>query len=442
MDKTELATWGNTSTSESCLREPDSILDLSEILKSIGDKGCIARGFGRSYGDQPLNSGGDVIRLPSVSKKLENLSSNGIVTVKSSMTFAELLKRVVPLGWYMPVVPGTSYITIGGAIAADIHGKNHYRKSSIADHVESMTLMLADGDTIHCSKTEESSIFWTTIGGLGLTGVILEATIQLIRIQSSSVLVDRKSFKNFTALFETMKSQIDKADYSVAWLDLASKDNLGRGILETANHQELDEGSQFSYETKPLLALPRYMPDGLLRPSTIKKYNSLRFLLADKEKSLKENELSAFMHPLDKVGNWNRLYGKTGVIQWQVAVPEVSEHVLFDIIDSIHKAEAPAFLVVLKKLGPANQAPLSFPMEGWTLAVDFPAKHQEIHDYLDALDQEIVNVGGRIYLAKDARLNPDLIPKMYPRIDEWKSIRQNIDPNNRWQSDFSRRLDL
>ena len=442
MDKTELATWGNVSTSESCLREPDSILDLSEILKSIGDKGCIARGFGRSYGDQPLNSDGDVIRPPSVSKKLENLSSNGIATVKSSMTFAELLKQVVPLGWYMPVVPGTSYITIGGAIAADIHGKNHYRKSSIADHVESMTLMLADGDTIHCSKTEESSIFWTTIGGLGLTGVILEATIQLMRIQSSSVLVERKGFKNFTELFEAMKSQVDKADYSVAWLDLASKDNLGRGILETANHQELAEGSQFSYETKPLLALPRYMPDGLLRPSTIKKYNSLRFLLADKEKSLKENELSAFMHPLDKVGNWNRLYGKTGVIQWQVAVPEVSEHVLFDIIDSIHKTEAPAFLVVLKKLGPANQAPLSFPMEGWTLAVDFPAKHQEIHDYLDALDQEIVNVGGRIYLAKDARLNPDLIPKMYPRIDEWKSIRQNIDPNNRWQSDFSRRLDL
>ena len=442
MDKTELATWGNTSTSESYLREPDSILDLSEMLKSIGDKGCIARGFGRSYGDQPLNSDGDVIRPPSASKKLENLSSNGIATVKSSMTFAELLNQVVPLGWYMPVVPGTSYITIGGAIAADIHGKNHYRKSSIADHVESMTLMLADGDTIHCSKTEESSIFWTTIGGLGLTGVILEATIQLIRIQSSSVLVDRKSFKNFTELFETMKSQIDKADYSVAWLDLASKGNPGRGILETANHQELDEGSQFSYETKPLLALPRCMPGGLLRPSTIKKYNSLRFLLADKEKSLKENELSAFMHPLDKVRNWNRLYGKTGVIQWQVAVPEVSEHVLFDIIDSIHKAEAPAFLVVLKKLGPANQAPLSFPMEGWTLAVDFPAKHQEIHDCLDALDQEIVNVGGRIYLAKDARLNPDLIPKMYPRIDEWKSIRQNIDPNNRWQSDFSRRLDL
>ena len=380
MDKTELATWGNTSTSESYLREPDSILDLSEMLKSIGDKGCIARGFGRSYGDQPLNSDGDVIRPPSASKKLENLSSNGIATVKSSMTFAELLNQVVPLGWYMPVVPGTSYITIGGAIAADIHGKNHYRKSSIADHVESMTLMLADGDTIHCSKTEESSIFWTTIGGLGLTGVILEATIQLIRIQSSSVLVDRKSFKNFTELFETMKSQIDKADYSVAWLDLASKGNPGRGILETANHQELDEGSQFSYETKPLLALPRCMPGGLLRPSTIKKYNSLRFLLADKEKSLKENELSAFMHPLDKVRNWNRLYGKTGVIQWQVAVPEVSEHVLFDIIDSIHKAEAPAFLVVLKKLGPANQAPLSFPMEGWTLAVDFPAKHQEIHD--------------------------------------------------------------
>ena len=442
MDKTELGTWGNVMGSESYLREPESIDDLREIIESVGNSGGIARGSGMSYGDQPMNSDGDVIQPLFREGNIENPNSNGIITVPSSITFAELLERVVPLGWFMPVVPGTSFVTIGGAIAADIHGKNHYRKSSIASHIKSMTLMLADGETVRCSETEEASIFWATVGGLGLTGIVIEATIQLSRIRSSKVQVSRKSFGNFSDLFEAMKSQVNRSEYSVAWLDLISKNNFGRGILETANHVTSNPHPEFSYRAKPTLPLPNHLADTFLRRSTVKAYNSLRFLSAGKTETIRKTELSTFMHPLDKVRNWNRLYGKSGIIQWQIAVPEVSEHTLFDVIDSIGKAKVPAFLVVLKKLGPSNQAPLSFPMQGWTLAVDFPANHKSIYRFLDALDQELIKAGGRIYLAKDARLDAELIPKMYPALDEWKSIRQNIDPDGRWQSDFSRRLSL
>ena len=389
-----------------------------------------------------MNSDGDVIQPLFREGNIENPNSNGIITVPSSITFAELLERVVPLGWFMPVVPGTSFVTIGGAIAADIHGKNHYRKSSIASHIKSMTLMLADGETVRCSETEEASIFWATVGGLGLTGIVIEATIQLSRIRSSKVQVSRKSFGNFSDLFEAMKSQVNRSEYSVAWLDLISKNNFGRGILETANHVTSNPHPEFSYIAKPTLPLPNHLPDTFLRRSTVKAYNSLRFLSAGKTETIRKTELSTFMHPLDKVRNWNRLYGKSGIVQWQIAVPEVSEHTLFDVIDSIEKAKVPAFLVVLKKLGASNQAPLSFPMQGWTLAVDFPANYKRIYRFLDSLDQELMQAGGRIYLAKDSRLDPELIPKMYPDLDEWKSIRQNIDPDRRWQSDFSRRLNL
>ena len=216
MDKTELGTWGNVRGSESYLREPESIDDLREIIESVGNSGGIARGSGMSYGDQPMNSDGDVIQPLFREGNIENPNSNGIITVPSSITFAELLERVVPLGWFMPVVPGTSFVTIGGAIAADIHGKNHYRKSSIASHIKSMTLMLADGETVRCSETEEASIFWATVGGLGLTGIVIEATIQLTRIRSSKVQVSRKSFGNFSDLFEAMKSQVNRSEYSVA----------------------------------------------------------------------------------------------------------------------------------------------------------------------------------------------------------------------------------
>ena len=442
MDKTELGTWGNVRGSESYLREPESIDDLREIIESVGNSGGIARGSGMSYGDQPMNSDGDVIQPLFREGNIENPNSNGIITVPSSITFAELLERVVPLGWFMPVVPGTSFVTIGGAIAADIHGKNHYRKSSIASHIKSMTLMLADGETVRCSETEEASIFWATVGGLGLTGIVIEATIQLSRIRSSKVQVSRKSFGNFSDLFEAMKSQVNRSEYSVAWLDLISKNNFGRGILETANHVTSNPHPEFSYIAKPTLPLPNHLPDTFLRRSTVKAYNSLRFLSAGKTETIRKTELSTFMHPLDKVRNWNRLYGKSGIVQWQIAVPEVSEHTLFDVIDSIEKAKVPAFLVVLKKLGASNQAPLSFPMQGWTLAVDFPANYKRIYRFLDSLDQELMQAGGRIYLAKDSRLDPELIPKMYPDLDEWKSIRQNIDPDRRWQSDFSRRLSL
>ena len=442
MDKDFLTGWGNVKFSESILRKPTTSDEIRKVIFSLGRNGGIPRGSGRSYGDQAMNNDGEVIHPCFHTKRWADVSSQGQITVKSSATFFELLKEVVPRGWYLPVVPGTGFVTIGGAIAADIHGKNHYRESSIANHIKSMTLMLASGETVDCSQSKESDIFWATVGGLGLTGVILEATIQLVRIQSGNVLVDRKRFQTFDDLFENMKSSITEYDYGVAWLDLISRSNPGRGVIERANHENLLESPNLSYETKPLVNVPAQFPNKLLNQTTVRSYNALRFFLTGEKSSLSSKALANYMHPLDRIGSWNRLYGQTGVIQWQAVIPETSEHALFNLVQSISNANVPAFLAVLKRLGSSNNAPLSFPMSGWTLAVDFPANRRPVYEFLDLLDIEVVNAGGRIYLAKDIRLNPELFSKMYPRVDEWNSIRKTIDPNGRWQSDFSRRLGL
>ena len=442
MDKDLLTSWGNVKFSESTLRKPTTFGETRKVILSMGNNGGIARGSGRSYGDQAMNNDGEVIHPCFHSKQEADVSSRGEITVKSSATFSELLREVVPLGWYMPVVPGTGFVTIGGAIAADIHGKNHYRESSIANHIKSMTLMIANGETVDCSRSKESDIFWATIGGLGLTGIILEATIQLVRIHSGNVLVDRKRFRNFGDLFENMKSSITEYDYGVAWLDLISRSSPGRGVIESANHENSLKRPNMAYETKPLLTVPAQFPNRFLNQIIVRNYNALRFFLTGEKRSPSSKALATYMHPLDQIGNWNRLYGRAGVIQWQAVIPDTSEHTLFNLVQSISEANVPAFLAVLKRLGPSNNAPLSFPMSGWTLAVDFPANKRPVYEFLDLLDIEVANAGGRIYLAKDIRLNPKLVSKMYPRVDEWKSIRKTIDPNGRWQSDFSRRVGL
>ena len=442
MDKVSFSGWGNVKRSESFLREPATANEVRKMILSSGSKGTIPRGAGRSYGDQAMNEHGDVIRLSFKTNRWSQPDSEGIITVSSSVTFSELLEVLVPLGWYLPVVPGTGFVTIGGAIAADIHGKNHFHNSSLAEHIQSLTLMLADGEIVECSPKSEGNLFWATVGGLGLTGIILEANIRLTRIQSDRILVCTRKFDHFSQLFEAMKSKAVKSHYSVAWLDLVSKGKDARGILETGDHESSNESTSFAYKTKPTVNVPRYIPNKILNTRTIRAYNALRFNYSEEDSPEVSKLFSEYLFPLDKFGNWNRLYGRSGLIQWQVVLPDESEDMLFNIIQSIITSGHHAFLAVLKKLGPANRAPLSFPMSGWTLAVDFPAREQGVYDYLHTLDHEVVKAGGRLYLAKDVRLDPQFLLKMYPRLDEWKLIRKEVDPQRRWQSDFSRRLDL
>tara|TARA_B100000686_G_C16732705_1_gene941691 strand:+ start:502 stop:1830 length:1329 start_codon:yes stop_codon:yes gene_type:complete len=442
MDKAFFTGWGNVKRSESFLREPTSADEVRKIILSSGSNGSIARGSGRSYGDQAMNEHGNIIRLSSQAERWSQVDNEAVITVSSSVTFSELLKYLVPLGWYLPVVPGTGFVTIGGAIAADIHGKNHFHTSSLASHIQSITLILADGDIVKCSPTSEGELFWATVGGLGLTGVILEANIRLTRIQSDKILVNTRKFDQFPQLFEALKSTVPKYHYSVAWLDLISKDKDARGILETGNHESSGESIPLAYKTKPIANIPKGFPNKLLNARTLRIYNALRFNSSKRGGIEVSKLISEYLHPLDKFGNWNRLYGQSGLIQWQVVIPDESEDVLFEIIQSITKSGHHAFLAVLKKLGPTNYAPLSFPMSGWTLAVDFPASGQGLYEYLNRLDHEVIKAGGRLYLAKDIRLEPQLLSRMYPRLDEWKLTRKEVDPHGRWQSDFSRRLGL
>jgi decaprenylphospho-beta-D-ribofuranose 2-oxidase len=280
---------------------------------------------------------------------------------------------------------------------------------------------------------------------LGLTGIILNATLQLTQIQSDKIQVTSQRFHSFTDLFEKMKFTAAEFDYSVAWLDLISTGSReGRGIFETGSHDTMETADKIDslYKIRTIGNIPTWFPGRILNKTTGKAYNALRYFLALEGKANRSVPISDFMHPLDRVDNWNRLYGPTGFIQWQIAIPEQSESILVDLVKSISGSEIPAFLGVLKKFGPANNAPLSFPIQGWTLAVDFPAKHHSLKKFLDILDREILNAGGRVYLVKDARMDSSLVPKMYPRLEEWSTIRDRVDPNRRWQSDFSRRLNL
>ena len=445
MDKALFTGWGNTIQTESVLCEPENREETRKFLFTLDDKGGIPRGSGRSYGDQAMNKDGAIIRPVSQPHTKLLIRDNGVIKVEASLTITNILRGIGASRWCLPVIPGTGFVTIGGAIAADIHGKNHYQKSSIADHVVEMTLMLADGSIITCSQETETDLFWATIGGLGLTGIILNATLQLTPIQSNRIQVTSQRFHNFPDLFEQMKFTSAEFDHSVAWIDLISTGSrTGRGIFETGDHDTVEtvDGRDSSYAVRTIANIPTRFPSRILNRTSGKAYNALRYFLASEGKSNRSVSISDFMHPLDRIGNWNRLYGPTGFIQWQVAIPEQSENILIDLVNSISVSEIPAFLGVLKKFGPANKSPLSFPIQGWTLAVDFPAKHHSLKKFLDALDREVLNAGGRVYLVKDARMDSSLVPKMYPRLEEWSTIRDHVDPNRRWQSDFSRRLNL
>lgn len=416
----------------------------AEVLTDVPDRGVIARGLGRAYGDAALNAGGVVEDMTALTGVAAFDAQQGEVVVAAGTALDELLAQVLPGGWWLPVLPGTRRVTVGGAIAADVHGKNHLHDGSFADHVISFRLRTPDG-TDH-DVTADDEVFWATAGGMGLTGAVLRARLRLRRVETARCVATHRRTADLDETIAALGEGADQHRYAAAWLDLlASGRARGRGIVSLGDHATADEAPAATLQ-EPLgpirLRSPRAFPSGLLRPTAVRAFNRIRWLRAGSRPVTRLEPLTRFFFPLDVMDGWNRLYGRRGFVQYQFAVPLLRVRTLHRAIDALTAARCPVLLATLKRFGPGHGY-LSFPLEGWTLALDIPiGSTDRLPRLLRELDELVLEAEGRVYLAKDARLDPTTVRAMYPQLTRWMAIRERLDPQQRLRSDLARRLEL
>ncbi|HZU73061.1 MAG TPA: FAD-binding oxidoreductase [Acidimicrobiales bacterium] len=439
-----LTGWARTSPSAAEVLRPSSADEVVDILGAAGRRGVIARGLGRGYGDCAQNAGGRVIDMTAVAGRLDLDPDTGLATVGGGRSIDEVIRAFLARGWFVPVTPGTRQVTMGGAVAADVHGKNHHRDGSLTAHVSGLRLATPVG-------VEELSagddLFDATAGGMGLTGVVLEVDLQMTPVQSAYMAVDTR---RTTDLDETMALMAaDDHRYSVAWIDcLSTGRRMGRSVITSGEHARTDQlppglrSDPLRFRTSGPVPSPPWAPSGLLNRASIAAFNEAWFRHAPRQESGRIQGLGGFFHPLDGVRGWNRLYGARGFLQYQLVVPFGEEATLRRVIERLSSGRCPSFLGVLKTFGPAGAGHLSFPCAGWTLALDVPVGPSMLGPLLDAVDGEVAGAGGRVYLAKDSRLRPELVEAMYPRLEEWRVVRDKVDPDRVLCSDLARRLGL
>ncbi|CAN5548735.1 FAD-binding oxidoreductase [soil metagenome] len=445
-----LAGWAGTAATPATVTAPTDVDGLADVLGQAGPRGVIARGLGRSYGDPAQNAGGLVALTTGVAGIHHLDLEAGRVTADAGTSIDALIRWLVPLGWFVPVTPGTRQVTVGGAIASDVHGKNHHRSGSWCQAVEALTIVTPAGGRQQVTPASDPDLFWATAGGMGLTGIILDATIRLVPIETSLLSVDTDRTPDLDTTLTLMVDGDHAYDYSVAWIDLMAKGSaMGRSILDRgrfAMRDQLSERQQrdpLSFHFGTLATFPKGLPASLINRASVRAFNEVWYRKAPLRRRDDLQSISQFFHPLDLVDRWNRVYGPSGLLQWQCAVPAAATEDLRWVVGEIAAAGRPSFLAVLKRFGPGNPGPLSFPMEGWTLALDVPAGPEpELAALLDRLDDRVVAAGGRLYLAKDSRLRPEHLGQMYPRLDEWMAVRREVDPHGVLASDLGRRLGL
>ncbi len=428
--------WGGGAGARVSLARPRDLAGLRAALE-LAERGAIARGMGRSYGDAAQLSRGLVLDTTAL-KGIALDASRGVVSAGAGVTIGELLDALVPAGWMVPVVPGTQHVSVGGAIASDIHGKNHGEAGTFGSHVEEITLMSAAGELLELAPGAPDGRFEATLGGMGLTGVIVAARIRLRRVKGPLLSVDTDKVASLEGALAALSA--GGGPYRVAWLDLLGAP-AARGVVTRAEHLK-EPGAAGAATVRARGTVPAGWPPAALRPSTVRAFNAFRYATVPRRSRARPESLGRHMFPLDALENWPRLYGPKGLIQYQLAVPTGSERVLEVVIEKLRRTRVPCYLAVLKDFGPANAAPLSFPIKGWTLALDIPRAAAGLAPLLDAIDELVAHAGGRVYLSKDARLRPGALEAMYPRLSEWRAARERLDPERLWCSDLARRCGL
>jgi decaprenylphospho-beta-D-ribofuranose 2-oxidase len=430
--------WAGGAGASVLRLRPRSVDELQAAVElARGRTGALPRGMGRSYGDAAQLAGGLVLDTTAL-KHFELHPARGVVTAQAGVTIGELLERCVPAGWMVPVVPGTQHVSVGGAIASDIHGKSHGVAGTFSRHVQALGLLTAAGEMLELGPPDP--LFQATVGGMGLTGVIVWARIELLPVSSPLLAVDTDRVSGLEEALELLAGP--GGPYRVAWLDL-----LGpvRGVVTRAEH--IAAGGppaprRAAATVRSRITVPPRFPSFVLRPETVRAFNALRFWRSPRRARGHPEAIGPHMFPLDALEAWPRLYGRRGFYQYQLVVPRGAERVLLTVIEVLRDRRVPCYLAVLKDFGPANAAPLSFPIEGWTLALDLPRAVTGLDAALQRCDELVAGAGGRVYLSKDARLRPEVVRSMYPRLSEWQAIRERVDPERVWRSDLALRTGL
>jgi decaprenylphospho-beta-D-ribofuranose 2-oxidase len=442
-----LSGWGRTAPSTARVLINPTVESIQQAVRDAGQRGVIARGLGRSYGDPAQNAGGLVIDMTGHSRIHSIDAGSGLATVDAGVSLDALMRAALPLGLWVPVLPGTRQVTVGGAIAADIHGKNHHSAGSFGNHVRALDLVTGDGSII--TLTPDDELFWATVGGMGLTGIVLNATIALTPVESAYFVVDTDRTADLDELMTLLTDgSDDHYDYSAAWFDAISTGaKLGRAVLtrgSMARREQLPpklRRDPLAFDAPQLLTAPKALPNGLANKATFRALSEAWYRKAPKRRRGEIQNLTSFYHPLDMIGEWNRAYGPRGFLQYQFVVPFGAEDTFRRIVEQIARSGHVSFLNVLKRFGEASPAPLSFPQPGWTITVDFPIR-LGLAEFCDRLDMQVLDAGGRLYLAKESRTSAAALHRMYPRIDEWRKLRAAADPAGIFASDLSRRLEL
>ncbi len=427
--------WGRYPVINATASRPDSEAGVTSCL--AGESDLIAHGLGRSYGDSAL--GDNVVLMSGLNRILHFDEDAGVVRCESGVTLAEIIECFLPRGWFPAVTPGTKFVTLGGAVASDVHGKNHHALGCFSECVLSLDLMLPSGETVICSRKQNPELFHATCGGMGLTGIILRVAFRLAPVRSACIdetIIRSANLEETLYLFE----ETSGATYSVAWLDcLAQGDQLGRSLLMTGEHS--NEGS-LDPGTPGRLSLPFDMPGFILNRHSVAAFNNLYYGRVRKRETSRRVHFDPFFYPLDGIGQWNRLYGRKGFTQYQMVIPkQAGSDGLKRIISEIAASGLGSFLVVLKLFGPENKNYLSFPMEGYTLAIDFRIQ-RGLFSVLDRLDSVVSDFGGRLYLTKDVRMSPRMLRTGYPRLEEFLAVRERFGLRGKFNSLQSKRLEL
>ena len=462
----ELSGWGRTSPGLAHVLRPTSAEQIVTAVAAVADanadrpaylkRGIVARGLGRSYGDVAQNTGGLVVDMNGLDTIHEIDTETGIIDLDAGVSLDALMRAALPFGLWVPVLPGTRQVTIGGAIGCDVHGKNHHSAGSFGDHVTSLDLLVADGRVLTLTPEgsaddPDGNLFWATIGGVGLTGIILRVKLKMTRTETAYFLADgvvTNSLDETIAVHS--EGSESRYDYSSAWFDaISAPPKLGRAALSRGNLATLAELQEYApklaadplaFHAKPLFELPDVFPNGLANKLTFSALGTVWYAKSGNYTN-KIQTLTGFYHPLDMFSEWNRAYGPAGFLQSQFVVPPSAIDEFKAIIGDIQRSGHYSFLNVFKLFGEGNRAPLSYPMAGWNVCVDFPIK-PGLHEFLAGLDARILEFGGRLYTAKDSRTSAATFHAMYPEIDSWIATRRAIDPDGVFVSDLARRLEL
>jgi len=447
--RSSVSGWGRFPVGETDLYRPERARSLNAAL------GCadsvLARGLGRSYGDACYNTAGATVLMERLNRFLSFDEGTGTLECEAGVTFVELLDHFVPRGFFPPVTPGTKFVTVGGALACDVHGKNHHVDGSFSNHVLDFHLLTASGDVVRCSRSENPRLFWGTVGGLGLTGIVTRVRLRLRSIETSYISVDYERAANLDDALARMESRDDLYAYSVAWIDcLATGRSLGRSVLMRGNPaaadvlQQAGVGERLRGRRAQRLRVPLDAPGFLLNRYTVRTFNALYYRHHPVNGRDRIVHFEPFFYPLDGIRDWNRLYGRQGFVQYQFLLPPDDARAgLLQALELLSGSGAPSFLAVLKRFGAAEEESLlSFPRPGYTLALDLPWRAEATETLLRKLDEIVLARGGRVYLAKDARLGPEAVAAMYPELAVWQEIRAQIDPEHRFSSDLGRRVGL